>query len=78
MMAVKDFVNGDGGRPQWVRLGDGIVPTTSILEYVREAGFTGPISIHIEYGPHEPDFIKTEIRESAKVLRKLIAGAGYA
>ena len=76
-MAVKDFVNGEAGKPKWLRFGDGIVDTTKILSYMREAGFEGPLSIHVEYGPKEPEFILEEIRVSAVRLRKCIADAGW-
>jgi sugar phosphate isomerase/epimerase len=78
MMAVKDFRNAEDGKPEWVRFGDGIVDTTKILSYVREAGFAGPVSIHVEYHPETDAAMIEEVRESGARLRKCIADAGYA
>jgi len=78
MMAVKDFVWGDGPGPQWVPLGEGRVRLADSLRIVRAAGFAGPISIHIEYRVPRGERLEEEIRQSAAVLREALKEAGYA
>lgn len=78
MMAVKDFVWGEGAAPQWVRLGEGRVRLVDSLRIVREAGFAGPVSIHIEYRVRQGETLLDEIRASAEVLREALSEAGYA
>ena len=52
-IAVKDFYwekNAKGvWAPRWCSLGKGMVNLTRFLGYVKEAGFTGPIQLHMEY-----------------------------
>ena len=78
MMAVKDFVWGDGPGPQWVPLGEGRVRLVDSFRIVREAGFAGPVSIHIEYRVPRGERLEEEIRTSAVVLREALKEAGYA
>lgn len=52
-IAVKDFYwekNAKGvWTPRWCSLGKGMVNLTRFFGYVKEAGFTGPIQLHMEY-----------------------------
>ena len=74
MMAVKDFVWRDD-RPQWVRLGNGIVETADMLGIIFAAGFQGPISIHIEYPTLGDDRMIREVGKSVEILRACIEQA---
>ncbi len=79
MMAVKDFIweDRDKGEPDWVPLGKGVVDTPAMLRIMREAGFAGPVSIHIEYRVAGNDAMIAEVAESNKTLRKCMKLAGY-
>lgn len=69
MMAVKDFVF-DGGKPQWVPLGEGIVDTAAFLRIFREqAGFRGPISLHFEYKTESRDQMLEEVGKAVTYMR---------
>jgi len=76
MMAVKDFV-WEKGRPRWGRLGEGLVDTVAFLKVFREVGFSGPISLHLEYGPPTGEMVVEEIRLGVIRLREYLAAAGY-
>ena len=75
MMAVKDFV-WENDKPRWVPLGQGVVKLVEMLKILREAHFTGPISMHFEYGTPENQ-MADEIRKTARVLRHALKDAGY-
>jgi len=77
MMAVKDFTWDERGRPRWVRLGEGLVDTTAFLRVFRQAGFAGPISLHLEYRSPSNDAIIEEVRLGVAFLRNCLAEAGY-
>ncbi|MCP4643684.1 MAG: TIM barrel protein [bacterium] len=77
MMAVKDFV-WDKGRPRWVPFGEGHVDTVEILKIMRQAGFAGPISIHVEYKVASDDQMIEEIHKANVTLRDAMNKAGYA
>ena len=77
MMAVKDFVF-EKNQPRWVPLGKGIVPMKEMLGIYHDAGFSGPISIHLEYKIPSDDAVIEEVRTSVPVLRKALKAAGYA
>ncbi len=77
MMAVKDYVTGEGPKPVWVPLGEGRVEIVEILSIMRKSGFHGPISIHIEYKVESDDAMIEEVRKSAAALRGIIREAGY-
>jgi sugar phosphate isomerase/epimerase len=76
MMAVKDFV-WKKDKPQWVPLGEGIVKLSPILKIMKETGFAGPISIHIEYDVPSNEAMLDEFRKTAEVLRRKMSEAGY-
>jgi L-ribulose-5-phosphate 3-epimerase len=76
MMAVKDFVWTDQRRPQWVPYGEGRVDAVSIFRIMRGAGFTGPISLHIEYAASKEEILD-HTRKAAVLLREQLAEAGY-
>ncbi len=76
MSAVKDFVF-DKNKPRWVPLGKGIVPLADYYRVFREAGFAGPVSIHLEYKVPSDDAMIEEVRKSVPVLRDALKKAGY-
>lgn len=52
-IAVKDFrwIQNEKGAwvPGWCALGDGMVNFKPFLAQIREAGFSGPLQLHMEY-----------------------------
>lgn len=77
MVALKDFV-WKNNKPEWVPLGEGRVDTARGLALLREAGgFTGPISIHIEYKTKDDDAVIEDARRAAVLVRGCLAKAGY-
>lgn len=68
MLAVKDFVF-EGRRPRWVPLGEGVVPLADFFRRFREAGFTGPISIHFEYEAYEEASEEGKLEQMTKAVR---------
>jgi L-ribulose-5-phosphate 3-epimerase len=58
MVSVKDFVwqkdDRGGWRPQDVPLGQGMVRCEEAMRLLKELGFAGPISLHMEYGQSAP------------------------
>jgi sugar phosphate isomerase/epimerase len=52
-ISVKDFFWGKNAqgqwRPQWCPLGEGMVNFEKYFEMLKDAGFSGPIQLHIEY-----------------------------
>jgi sugar phosphate isomerase/epimerase len=54
MVAVKDFKPagepGKGYNPAWGPLGQGAVHWAEAFRTLKQTGFTGPISMHVEYG----------------------------
>lgn len=54
MIAIKDFIwekTDKGWRTRWVPLGEGMTDYAKFFPLLKEASFTGPISLHIEYDP---------------------------
>lgn len=52
MIAVKDFYwekGPQGWRPRLCPLGEGMVPWPAYFKILAQAGFTGPVSLHLEY-----------------------------
>ncbi|MGH9425243.1 MAG: sugar phosphate isomerase/epimerase family protein [Terriglobia bacterium] len=55
MLALKDFVwkkQGDKWEPNFCELGRGMVDFKTFFGYLKEINFSGPISMHFEYGKH--------------------------
>ena len=77
MMAVKDFV-WNKNKPEWIPLGSGIVQTPEFLKIMREAGFSGPISLHFEYKTSSNDALIDDMRNAVTTLRQAMNKAGYA
>jgi sugar phosphate isomerase/epimerase len=51
-IAVKDFYwqkTPQGWAPRWCGLGDGMVDFTGFLKILKQAGFEGPVQLHMEY-----------------------------
>lgn len=51
-IAVKDFYwqkTSKGWAPRWCGLGDGMVDFTAFLKILKQAGFEGPVQLHMEY-----------------------------
>lgn len=76
MAAVKDFV-WDGAKEKWVPLGEGIVPLKESFRKLRTAGFSGPVSIHVEYKVSSDEAMIQEMRRAIPVLRQALNDAGY-
>lgn len=78
MSSAKDFV-WKGAEPEWVRLGQGVVKNAEMFRILRTlGGFSGPVSIHIEYKPKGGnDGMVEEIRASVPLLRGILKEAGY-
>lgn len=54
MVALKDFVwekTGGQWRTRWVPLGEGMVRWPEFFRMLAKTGFSGPVSLHIEYDP---------------------------
>jgi sugar phosphate isomerase/epimerase len=55
MLALKDFVwkkQANGWEPDFCALGQGMVDFKTFFAYLKEINFSGPISVHFEYGKH--------------------------
>ncbi len=76
MMAVKDYL-WENKELQWVSLGSGQAKLVETLKIMRDAGFAGPISLHIEYKTPSRDALLDEIRQSVVVLRRYLEEAGF-
>jgi len=79
MSSAKDFV-WKGAEPEWVRLGQGVVKNVDMYRILRTlGGFSGPVSIHIEYRPKGggKDGMVEEIRATVPILRGILKEAGY-
>jgi len=82
MLALKDFAwtkQGDKWEPDFCALGRGMVDFKTFFGYLKEINFTGPISMHFEYGKHnnpqpsdEPELFANMKRDLA-LLRKWMA-----
>lgn len=77
MSSVKDFVWEDN-RVKWVPIGQGIVNIPEFFTIFRNAGFAGPVSIHVEYKLDSDDAMLDEVRAAAVRVRADLATAGYA
>lgn len=78
MSSAKDFV-WKGAEPEWVRLGQGVVKNAEMYRILRTmGGFSGPVSIHIEYKPRGGnDGMVEEIGATVPILRGILKEAGY-
>lgn len=85
MVAVKDFIwGGEAGKrkPVIVGLSGGTVPWPGVWKIVKAAYFTGPISMHLEYGEQGKPGSDAEkalfaaIRNDSRILREQLATAG--
>lgn len=76
MVALKDFV-WENGRPRWLALGDGLVPTQDYLQVLHAQGFSGPISLHFEYNTGGHEGMIEEIRAAVPRLNAWLTEAGY-
>lgn len=77
MSSAKDFVWEDN-KVKWVPIGQGHVNIPEYYNIFRQAGFVGPVSIHVEYEIPSNDAMLEEIRNAAVRLRSDLAKAGYA
>jgi sugar phosphate isomerase/epimerase len=73
---VKDFV-WKGHDVEWVPLGEGRVEP-KVFHWIRESGFNGPISIHVEYldGLEGAQLVESNVKafeHDLKMLRRLMA-----
>jgi sugar phosphate isomerase/epimerase len=67
---VKDFKWVDG-RPRWVPLGEGQL-SGKFFQSLRESSFSGPITLHIEYGDHAVEPMLANMKKDVATLKKLI------
>lgn len=76
MMAAKD-ARWQNDEIHWAPLGQGQVRTEEFLRIFREAGFDGPISLHLEYPIPSNEALLEEIAASVKILREALRHAGF-
>ena len=75
MVAIKDFYweKADGKwKNHWCPLGEGMVPWTDFFGAFAKAGYTGPLSLHLEY-PGGDDL--PSLRKDLDFMRKQVNGA---
>lgn len=75
----KDFAWIDGeARPKNVPLGTGRVEYPRFFKMLRESGYDGPVSLHMEYKDHRDPSVLPEsiaaVREDYATLRELVEG----
>ncbi len=74
MVAVKDFLwqkdPKRGWRPENVPLGQGMTRFEEAFGRLKEVGFAGPISLHMEYGQHNPPVNSDEDKTNIDAIRK--------
>ena len=83
MIAAKDFrwVKAEGGwKDDNVPLGEGMVDWDAVLAILLGRGFSGPISVHLEYEPagagtHEERILAAAGRDLAFLKERLAAAA---
>ncbi len=76
MVAMKDFywAKGPNGKwqPKWCPMGEGMVDWPKVFETFAAAGYTGPMSLHVEYNPSDEiaaiakdlEFVKKQIAKA--------------
>jgi sugar phosphate isomerase/epimerase len=73
MIAVKDFVwekSGGKWRVKWVPLGEGMVDWAQVFRTLAKGGFTGPVSLHLEYpAPDEHAAIAKDLEYMRKQIK---------
>jgi sugar phosphate isomerase/epimerase len=79
-IAVKDFVwaqePGHNWNPQWVPLGQGMVPFAEFFAMVAAANFDGPVQVHFEYPLSEqPEEVYPAMKRDLAQLRRYLAQA---
>jgi len=77
MCAAKDFVWTDDGGPEWVPLGEGRVNGTEMLAILRDADFSGPLSVHLEYDTGSRRQTLGHMRNDVAAIRRDLERAGY-
>jgi sugar phosphate isomerase/epimerase len=77
MVAVKDFA-WDGARPAWGPLGKGVVDLPGFFKILHGGGFSGPVSIHVEYRVRNQAAMLEELRAGVVTVREALRSAGYA
>lgn len=74
MVAIKDFYwnKADGKwKPQWCPLGEGMVDWQRVFASLAASGFTGPMSLHVEY--HSKDELDAIAKDAAFVKKQIAA-----
>jgi L-ribulose-5-phosphate 3-epimerase len=75
MVAVKDFywekTKGKWAM-KWCPLGEGMVDWPKVLQVMAKSGFTGPLTLHVEY--NTPDELKANAQDFA-TMKKLVDAA---
>ena len=73
MVAIKDFYwakKSGNWEPQWCPLGEGMVNWTEVFKVLAGAGFSGPLSLHLEYDARDE---MAAIAKDLDYLKKLTA-----
>jgi sugar phosphate isomerase/epimerase len=76
MLAVKDFVwekTKSGGKTVNVPLGKGLAPWEQTLQILKAQRYNGPISLHMEYGGHNPPVGSDEDQANLKAIKTDLA-----
>jgi L-ribulose-5-phosphate 3-epimerase len=75
MVAVKDFIwrkEAGGWKPVWCPMGEGAVDWKTALGTLKEAGYSGPISVHAEYQTKD---MVASLRKDLAFLRTALGAA---
>ncbi len=85
MLSVKDFSweheTGGGWKDRWGPLGQGMVPWKQVMSRMKALGFTGPISLHVEYlkaapaGSEQEKAILAAIARDWKTVQEMVREA---
>ncbi len=82
MLAVKDPLferhPQRGWRPEWKPLGEGMARLGEAFKRLAEQGFAGPISMHMEYGPHNAPVGSPEDQANLVAIRRDMEWLGKA
>lgn len=85
MLAIKDFaweIQKGKRRPGWGPIGEGTVDWPAVMQMLEARKFAGPISLHVEYGPHgkpgteEEEACLAAIRKDLGTLRAILHESG--
>jgi sugar phosphate isomerase/epimerase len=79
MVAMKDAywekVNGKW-RPKWVPLGEGMVDWPEVFRSFAKGGFSGPLSLHVEYTSNHKDELEAIVHDVAFMKKQVALAYG--